>query len=188
MKLELAKQQIIDNHPRAKDKIKENVFKALDNLSSLIDGFEPEQVEKIYEIEEINPDYFPKLSITAAVTILNLHQANSELSLDFILATVEKLAIANRPWEALAAFSVFGKHCRAEMSEKNINYLLKINRDIIEIVSHEILDEVGDQENPKKSNSMWRSDVPPQYKGLIALVKSNLEQFFPGSTKQKNHY
>lgn len=188
-KLELAKQQISENHPEAKEeKTRTNVFGALESLLSILDEFNSEQLEKIYQIEKIDPVYFPGLSKAASSTILNLRQGNPNLALDFILNTVTKLAQRGRPWESLSAFSSFGKHCRAELSEKNINYLMKVNSNVLEIVGSTIRNEMSEKEKSLlgQVHNMFRflnGNTPMQYdEGLIKSINAQMEHYYPGST------
>jgi hypothetical protein len=190
-KLELAKQQISENHPEAKEeKNRTNVFGALENLSSILDEFNPEQIEKIYQIEKIDPIYFPGLSKAASNTILNLHQGNPNLSLDFIISTVSKLARRGRPWESLSAFSTFGKHCRSELSEVNINYLMKVNSNILEIVGSTIRNDMNEMEKTLSGKfhnmfGFFNGYTPMQYnEGLIKSINEKMEHYYPGSTSK----
>ncbi|WP_454783589.1 hypothetical protein [Legionella sp. WA2022007384] len=190
-KLELAKQQISENHAEAKEeKNRTNVFGALENLSSILDKFTPEQIEQIYQIEKIDPVYFPGLSKAASNTILNLHQGNPNLSLDFIITTVSKLASRGRPWESLNAFSSFGKHCRSELSEVNINYLMKVNSDILEIVGSTIRNDMSEKEQSISGKfhnlfGFFNGHTPMQYnEGLIKSINKQMEYYYPGSTSK----
>jgi hypothetical protein len=186
-KLELAKEQIMKNHPTIAEKTKTILFEALDNLASIIGVFEPQHIENIYQIEQINPCYFPGLSKAASNTMLELCQGNPDLSLDFILDTVYKLASRGRPWESLKAFSTFAKHCRAEMSQENIEYLMKANSNIIEIIGSDIKTEISEKEKTLMGkiyvNLSFLNPAPMQSdKGLIESIKAKTKHYFPYSS------
>lgn len=189
-KLELAKEQIMDNHPTMAEKTKTIVFEALDNLASIIGVFEPQNIEKIYQIEQINPSYFPGLSTAASKTILELRQGNPNLSLDFILDTVDALARRGRPWESLRAFSTFGKYCRAEISQENIEYLMNTNSNIIEIIGSTINTEMSEKKKTsnKYGNFSFLNSTPLQYdKGLIDSIKAKTNHYFPYSSRSNSN-
>ena len=188
-RVELVKQQISENHPEVKEeKIRTHVFGALENLSSILDEFNSNQIEKIYQIEKTDPVYFPGLSKAASKTILDLRQGNPCLSLDFILSTVSELAQRGRPWESLSAFSSFGKHCRAELSEENINYLMKVNSSVLEIVGSTIKNHMSEMEKTVSGKvhnmfGFFNGYTPMQYEeGLMKSINAKMGHYYPGST------
>ncbi|MBI2785602.1 MAG: hypothetical protein HYX60_04550 [Legionella longbeachae] len=184
MKPELAKKQLIEKHPQMSEKIKNNVFKALDSLSTVLDEFDAKHIEQIYQIEQINPSYFPGLSIASSNTIVALRQASSRLSLDFILDTVQKLAYRSRPWELLAAFSSFAMYCRSEINEENIKILMKVNSDIVEIVGSTIKNEMEDRKDKLSGKCLtFFSSSSLQYgKGLLNSIREEHQRYFPYSS------
>jgi hypothetical protein len=163
MNLASAKHQ---NHPDI-EKVRKKVFEALEALEGILGSFKTKHVKKLYDIEKINPSYFPGLSVAAAKTIKDLQQGNPSLSLDFILETASKLAGRTRPWESLTAFSEFGKHCGKAMTEDNINYLMTIDCRILEIIGFSIRNKMI---SPEDESDAYAQEYIAKFKGHPDLV------------------
>lgn len=137
MQLDYAISYIETNYPTLKDKDKQNLLKALTVLEHLLCKFEDTNLDKLYQIEMINPDYFPGLSTASAKTLCDLNTANPQLEMSFLLEVVGKLALRGRPWESLGAFSRVAQSCPKQITQENINYLQGIPSLVLEVWSYD---------------------------------------------------
>jgi hypothetical protein len=95
----------------------------------------------------IDTSYFPGLSRAAAMTMMSLHAANSELSVTLLLETTDRLARRSRPWESLNAYSKIAKACPKQINEEMLTWLSKVNCDNLEIASITIADQTKKSKN-----------------------------------------
>lgn len=125
------------------------VSKALDILTPILKQFNSNQIDKIYDIERINPSRFAGISMEAARTILALRQGNPSLPLDYIFKVVDTLAHRARPWESLRALSAFGQHCCSQSNMTNISRLMAIDSGEFETMGNLIKGRINELENTR---------------------------------------